>query len=74
MKLRELRSWVSDLNSDDNIEVINGNTLTAARNGILIASLPVGGMSFKDYRRQCYKEFKGGVTPHGDFFKPESAL
>ncbi len=73
MKLRELRSWVGRLDSDDNIEVINGNTLTAARNGEFVTSLSIGGTSFKEYRKRCYKEFKTGIVPTEDFFK-EGAL
>jgi len=74
MQIRELRYWANYLHADDNIEVINGNTLTATRNGVIIDSLEIGGTSFADYRKQCYKEFKAGVAPAQDFFKPESAL
>ena len=75
MQIRELRYWVGSLSANDNIEVINGNTLTATRNGALIDSLCIGGTSFADYRKQIHKEFKQGARPITvGFFKSESAL
>ena len=72
MKIRELRYWASSLSADDNIEVINGNTLTATRNGALIDSLCIGGTSFADYRKQIYREYKNGARLIAEgFFKAE---
>jgi len=75
MQIRELRYWVGSLSADDNIEVINGNTLTATRNGVIIDSLYIGGTSFADYRKQIYREYKNGARLIAEgFFKSESAL
>ena len=75
MQIRELRYWANYLHADDNIEVINGNTLTASRNGKIIDSLYIGGTSFADYRKQIYREYKNGARPITEgFFKSESAL
>ena len=68
MNLREVRTWLNQLEPDDHVDIISGNTLTASRNGKIIDSLCVGGTSFADYRKQCYKEFKAGTKPLSDFF------
>ncbi len=66
MKLKELRGWIGRLDSDDHVDIINGNTLTASRNGVIVDSLNIGGTAFADCRKQCYKEFREGIKPLED--------
>lgn len=73
MKVRDLKHWLlnSEVQPEDDLEVISGHTLTVSRDGSIVDCLPIGGIDFETYRKQCYKEFKSGVIPkeREDFFE-----
>lgn len=71
MKVRDLKHWLlnSEVQPEDDIDILGGNTITVFQGGKIVECFPIGSTSFKEFRKQCYAEFKAGIVPQDDFFE-----
>lgn len=61
---KEMRDWTRAIQSDDEVDIIGGNTLTLIRNGKIIDCMPINSFSLGKFRKTIEKE-KADNSPEG---------